>query len=146
MPMFQHPLMKLAELSGALSWIGPRPDTDETELARAIANQIGYPTARVDPFREGELVRLDFSQAVHVLAVASTLSLAYDAPHPSSNAIGQAACALDQFRTNAVFLSNGFWKQDKPLEWSPMTDATFDCGVLGYDARQAFIFWVEEED
>jgi hypothetical protein len=28
----------------------------------------------------------------------------------------------------------------------PTTSATFDCGVIGFDRENAFIFWVEEED
>jgi len=47
---------------------------------------------------------------------------------------------------DAVFLGNGSWQPGGSMTWTPMSEATFDCGVIGYDAGSAFIFWVEEED
>ena len=47
---------------------------------------------------------------------------------------------------DAAFYSNGMWDPELPMSWSPMTSATFDCGLIGHDSENAFIFWVEEED
>lgn len=49
-------------------------------------------------------------------------------------------------KEGAIFLSNGLWGLESQCSWHPLTSATFDCGVIGYDANNAFIFWVEEED
>jgi hypothetical protein len=47
---------------------------------------------------------------------------------------------------DAAFFGNGLWDRTALSSWTPLTAATFDCGLIGYDAEQAFIFWVEEED
>ena len=92
------------------------------------------------------MVRLSRSDAAHVLAVAGTTSLAYGEPSPAKHAVDSAALALDDLAIDAVFLSNGRWRSNAPIEWSPATSATFDCGLIGYDRENAFIFWVAEED
>ncbi|HSJ77979.1 MAG TPA: hypothetical protein VK913_04510, partial [Erythrobacter sp.] len=60
--------------------------------------------------------------------------------------VRQAKQAFDVLSDEAVFFSNGHWGHDKDNSWSPLSSATFDCGVIGYDGEIGFIFWVEEED
>jgi hypothetical protein len=131
--------------SGARSWVGVRPVGRIGQIPRILAAKIGYPSARVDPFEHGGLVELNWAQAAQVLAVAGTVSLAYSRWMPREGALGEAREALSEMAGDARFLSNGLWTPDANW-WNPMSAATFDCGLIGFDKDNAFIYWVEEED
>ena len=130
---------------GARFWAGDRPEGRVGQMPRIIAAKLGYPTALVDPFDHGGLVDLTWAQAAHVLAVAGTVGLAYHRWIPREGALKEARKALKDMGHDAVFLSNGLWSEGAN-SWNPMSSATFDCGLIGFDAEKAFIFWVEEED
>lgn len=139
-------LRRYAKRQDAHSWAGPRPDVRDGQMARTIARQVGLPTADNDPFAGDWMVPLDRAGAAHVLAVAGTTSLAYGTFSPSIGALREAAAALADLGDDAVFLSNGVWRAGAPGMWNPLTTATFDCGLIGFDRAAAFIFWAEEED
>lgn len=124
-------------------WVGARPGVRDGRLAAAIAAQVGLPMGGARTL--GGLVRLSRTEAADVLAVAGTTSLAYGSTAPRPSALADARNALASLTGDAVFLSNGRWQGDA-IGWIPLTDATFDCGLIGHDGRTAFIFWVEEED
>ena len=126
-------------------WLGERPDGRDSHMARIIAGKVDYPTAAEDPFANNGIVVLDRMQAAHVLAVAGTTGLAYGRPVLREARRKEAAEALRDLGEGASFFSNGLWR-DGHRSWWPLSSATFDCGVIGYDDRNAFIFWVEEED
>lgn len=115
-------------------------------MARIITKRIDYPTSTTDPFENDGLARLDREQAAYVLAVAGTTSLAHGNQSPSKGRLEEVREALQDMKEGAIFLSNGLWGLESQCSWHPLTSATFDCGVIGYDANNAFIFWVEEED
>jgi len=92
------------------------------------------------------MTRLNRADAARVLATAGTTSLAYDKPSPRSGALIEAKSALADLADGASFFSNGHWEEGVSRSWNPLTPATFDCGVIGFDDEHAFIFWVEEED
>lgn len=125
-------------------WIGARPSVGDGRLVSIIAAQVGLPTGNAGLCKR--LVRLSRTEAAHVLAVAGTISLAYGADAPNAASVAEAGNALGDLTGDAVFLGNGRWQGGTSVGWNPLTDATFDCGVLGYDEQWAFIFWVEEED
>lgn len=126
-------------------WIGDRPDCAHDAVARSIATHIGYPTAARDPFADG-LLKLDGRQAAFMLAVAGTVGLAYGFQLPCETEVERAAKALDALGRRRWFFGNGLWRADQGRTWTPLSAATFDCGLIGFDQAQAFIFWVEEED
>ena len=125
-------------------WIGERPTATEDVVWREIAGRVGYPTSSPDYFAGG-LKPLSSRQAAHVLAVAGTTSLPYENRAPSAAEVDHAAQALNELGARFMFLSNGSWEPEQAM-WTPLTTATFDCGLIGYDDEKAFIFWVEEED
>ena len=145
MEALERLLSAFAKRRSARWWIGKRPDVREGQVARAIAGILSYPTSADDPFAGG-MVRLGKRQAAQVLAVAGTTSLAYEDRPVRQAYVRDAALALNELGKDAVFLSNGLWDRRSPLSWTPLTSATFDCGLIAYDAENAFIFWVEEED
>jgi len=115
-------------------------------MAKAIAGQVGLPTAATDPFASGGMIHLTRAEAAHVLAVAGATSLAYGQTLPPTAALKEAKNGLADLNGNATFLSNGHWGSGSAEGWSPLTASTFDGGVIGFDHVSAFIFWVEEED
>ena len=139
-------LARFARRKNARWWVGERPEGRDGQMPQIIANRIDYPTSKHDPFEYGGLIAIDRNQAAHVLAVAGTTSLAYGNYSPSKGRSEEAREALRELKGDAIFLSNGLWGAGGTIGWNPLTDATFDCGVMGYDAARAFIFWVEEED
>jgi hypothetical protein len=139
-------LKRFAKQRNARWWVGDRPDRREGEMGRMIATQVAYPTSTTDPFADGGMVRLTKEQAAHVLAVAGTTSLAYGKPLPPEGQFKDAWDALNDLIGDVTFLSNGLWDARASLSWNPLTSASVDCGVIGYDTKNAFIFWVEEED
>lgn len=131
--------------SDARWWVGERPPGDPSHIPPAIARKVGLPTSALDDVA-GALTPLSRRDAGRIFAVAGTTSLAYDQPTPGANALDAARDALDDLGDDAAFLSNGPWRPDAPTGWNPLTLATFDCGLIGFDRRSAFIFWVEDED
>lgn len=115
-------------------------------MVQVIAGRVGLPTAAIDPFAHGGMIRLERLEAAHVLALAGATSLAYGQPLPPSGALQEAKNALADLDGDAVFFGNGRWEAGSPQSWNPATTATFDCGVIGFDDACAFVFWVEEED
>ena len=138
-------LSKYASETDARWWVGQRPAACDEQFARAIATQVGLPTSIDDPFARDGMTLLDWADAARVLAVAGTTSLAYDAPVPSDEAVMEAKAALKDLKYDATFFTNGRWEAGSQ-SWNPLTTATFDCGVIGFDRENAFIFWIEEAD
>jgi hypothetical protein len=150
---FVHPMTTLEGLLARFSkrnaarwWLGPRPDVREGMVARTIAEQLGYPSGDHDPFSNEGMTQLTKRQAAYVLALAGTRGLAYNSKHPSTGNVEAALVALNDLSNTAIFLSNGTWKQGESCAWNSLSSATFDCGVIGYDQANGFIFWIEEED
>lgn len=139
-------LRNYAKRSGSRWWLGTRPQVRRGEMAKAVAQKVGLPTATFDPLAIERMVALTLPEAAHVLAVAATTSLAYGNRPPSSGALAQAKHALGLLKRPAAFLSNGRWLSGPTTSWTPLTTSTFDCGLIGYDDECAFVFWVEEED
>jgi hypothetical protein len=82
--------------------------------------------------------------------------LAYNAELiPLARAEELASRFLDQFGPDARYLTNGSWHlppvalADRVVQgpsWDPVTDATFDTGVLVLGSRCSGCLWVEDED
>lgn len=146
MQTLERLLNTYAKETDARWWAGKRPDAREGQLAKTIARQVGLPTSTDDPFARDGMIRVDRANAARILAVAGTISLAYEQPSPRSGALMEATNALNDLDDEATFLSNGMWEEGGSQSWSPLTTATFDCGLIGFDREHAFIFWIEEED
>jgi hypothetical protein len=127
-------------------WLGKAPQGRKGQLPRLIAAKVGYPTAAEDPFEGHGLIRLNDGQAAHVLAVAGTVGLAYRFRAPRPTWLNEAKQALRDLGEDHSFFSNGLWEADGARSFTSLTSATFDCGLIGFDAEYAFIFWTEDED
>ena len=139
MERLQKLLTRFGRRGRGRHWVGPRPEGRIGQLPRLIASKVGYPTATEDPFlREDSLATVGRRRAAEILAYAATVSLVWETfKAPAKGVCDLALEGFADLGPNAVFLTSGRW---------PLTNATFEAGVLGYDARIAFIYWVEEED
>ena len=116
-------------------------------MVRAIAAQVGYPTAPDDPIALGHLRTVSWQDAATIMAKCAT-GLAYSSHQRQSVAQDMTLALKDlagnaQFFTNVHFGSEGF---DTGYSWTSMSSATMDAGVIGFDDHIAFIFWAEDED
>ena len=146
MQMLEATLKKFGKRKNARVWVGSRPNVRDGQLSKAIARQVGLPTTNEEVVVGEALVRLNRAEAAHVLAVAATTSLAHGRASPRSSWVADAKHALSDLAEDATFISNGRWEGAPSVSWTPLTNATFECGVIGFDSEHAFIFWVEEED
>lgn len=129
-------------------WIGDCPQIAHELVASAIASKIGYPTSPQNPFADNSMKSLDRGDAAILLAKVGTTSLAYEMGlrFVRSSEINLARKALETLDRRAWFYTNGTWLSEQSGGWTPLSQATFDCGVIGWDRTNAFVFWVEEED
>lgn len=127
-------------------WLGPKPDVRDGQMVSAILSKIGYPTTQYS-FDVDLLTKTSWSDAARALGFAATRSLVWDLRLTlADNSIQEALAALKSLDGTAQFFRNGNWGA-VGMCWSyPVSSATFDAGLLGYDKQNAFIFWVEEED
>lgn len=146
MQTLEATLNKFARRKNARVWVGSRPNVRDGQLPKAIARQVRLPTTNEEVFVGQGLVRLNRAEAALVLAVAGTTSLAYGRASPRLSWVVDAKHALSDLAEDATFISNGRWEDAPSISWTPLTNATFECGVIGFDSEHTFIFWVEEED
>lgn len=142
-------LKRFGRRSGARYWVGPRPEARAKALPRAIASMVGYPTSADGWTDRYDLQQIDRETAAQVLAFAATESMAYGQHgSPREGHRKLASAALESFNGDAVFLTNtADWIKGGSVTWSvTLTDATFETGLIAYDAANALIYWVEEED
>jgi hypothetical protein len=91
---------------------------------------------------------LDASGALELATRVLHADLAYNMPTMPMDLAGALArrflmCCGD----DAVFLTNGSLAFSPTHgAWSPLTEATFDTGVVAVSARRAGLLWVEDED
>jgi hypothetical protein len=149
MENLEQVLKRYGKRPGSRYWIGKRPDVRDNQLVPEILLQIGYPTSQ-QRFDVDQLLKPDWQSAAKILSFAATRSLAHGWERGiSEGAVTDALTALRDLDGTAVFRANGAWGawNDHDLKsWIPVSNATFDAGLLGYDQTSAFIFWVEEED
>lgn len=144
MPLLQGFFDRHAPSAGARWWIGARPPGSGDRIARTIAERLGYPAGYEDPFTGNGMRAVGLADAAYVLATAASTSLVFDSG-PNADMVAEAREALRDLRDRPCWMVNG-WLPALSRSWTPMSAATFDCGVIGYDAQNAFIFWTEEED
>lgn len=128
-----------------LRWTGARPEGRDSKLPRLLVEKIGYGDAAGD-WEPEEISR---EEAAGQLAFLALESLAYGSYGPPRQGLKDMALeALGDLGPEARFYVNGWLRKpdEKGMWWTGLSTATFDAGVLGFDDRNAFVFWIEEED
>lgn len=141
-------IKKVAKLSGGTSWYGDVPSVRQGQIAAEVASKLGYPTS---DFPIGEILQeVSLEEAAKVMAYIANGSLAYASRQSGRpSVITSAIAALHEMKTGARFFTNGDWgnpRFENSKGWTPLSTATFDAGVLGFDSEMAFIVWTEDED
>lgn len=112
-----------------------------------IAAEVGYPSSERQPPGIERLIEVDRRRAAELMAFFSSVSLAYGSYKVKEGPRRQAVQGLKDLTDAARFFTNGTWLAEaNGGSWAPLSDATFDGGVIGFDDDCAFIYWVEEED
>jgi hypothetical protein len=90
---------------------------------------------------------LDAREALEAATRILHLDLAYSGPVMKVEvAKGLAARFLECCGKGAVFFTNGALTLTGTGAWSPLTDATFDAGIVGVASGRVGLLWVEDED
>jgi hypothetical protein len=93
------------------------------------------------------------SEAVGILRNILNRDLAYNAeimPGEVAQELAERFCAL--FPQTARYFTNGGWRTSlggeaqSPVSWQPLTDATFDAGIVAVGNGYLGVAWVEDED
>jgi hypothetical protein len=90
---------------------------------------------------------LDVQGALEAATRVLHADLAYNTPVMTLDlAKGLARRFLACCGEGAVFVTNGSLAQSSGGQWSPITGATFDTGVVAVSSRRVGLLWVEDED
>jgi len=113
---------------------------NETEIIDDYVATLGFSTLR------GKWIAIDRTVAQSLLTVVLHKDLAYKMEAMTLDFASTAAkCFIDIFSKEARFFTNGTWLNDT-AGWTPITNATFDAGVVAFDELQIGVLWVEDED
>ena len=93
-------------------------------------------------------IELDAEEALEAATRVLSVDLAYKMPVMAIDLAERLAHEfLSCFGADAVFLTNGTLGRASGVRaWSPITDATFDTGVVAVSSRRVGLLWVEDED
>jgi hypothetical protein len=131
------------ELTGCVGLV----DVSSLPVEDALAAGIDYVGLQAAPERE-----ISREQAREVIAALIECDLAYHAPRRSKAAASSLASTfLAMFPgADARFFTNGELGLEhvagRSGAWAPLTNATFDTGVVAIDGARMGVFWVEDED
>jgi hypothetical protein len=90
---------------------------------------------------------LDARQALTAGTRALFADFAHDMPlMPVAVASSLARRFIESFGPKATFFTNGTLALTHGGGWVPLTEATFDTGLVGVSSQRAGLLWVEDED
>lgn len=87
------------------------------------------------------------TDARHILTRIIAFDLAYGLPDidkPLADTIRDSFLAL--FDQHSRYFTNGTFDSKGLTGWTPLSDATFDSGVVVMDSASIGLLWVEDED
>jgi hypothetical protein len=90
--------------------------------------------------------KLDPRDALQAATRVLQLDLAYKAPVMTNDiATSLALRFFELCGEGAAYLTNGSLALTGTGAWSPLTDATFDAGIVGVTSTRVGLLWVEDE-
>lgn len=141
MTMLQQLLARAGVRLGAIYACGRCKTADE------VAIQFGLQPIG-DSWRE-----IDRKRAIIILQSLLERDLAYNSDADSAPIAAELSLQfVQEFRDGARFFTNGEWHEDKPTNgkpvgvWTPVTESTFDAGILVLHDHRVGVFWLEDED
>ncbi len=132
------------------AFIAREADVQDVEAADRLAAAQGF--ALLGP----RWRRIDLAAARRIIERILERDLAYDtAVMPADDAASLAEQWLGLTSESRAFFTNGTWSEG-PVQtapratagpsWDPITDSTFDAGVVAVDQERAVMLWVQDED
>ena len=141
MAMLQHLLARAGVRLGAIYACGRCKTADDVALQFGL-RPIG------DSWRE-----IDRERATTILRSLLERDLAYDSDADSAPIAEELSRQfVQEFSDGARFFTNGEWHEDNPTNgrpvgvWTPVTESTFDAGILVLHDHRVGAFWLEDED
>jgi hypothetical protein len=122
------------------SWRGG-DGTSKADIASAFVQRLGLrPPEAWTP--------LSAPEALEAATRVLHSDLVYDLPVMKRDLAKELARRfIECFEDGAAFVTNGTFALDRTGGgWSPLTDATFDSGVIGVSTERIGLLWVEDED
>jgi hypothetical protein len=123
-------------------WVGPVQE-QWTSPAHEIVVEAGYPYPSYQTNGQDlTFGSLSLANAAELLAQISTQSLAHEFPRPPDPAlVNEIAQSLAVLGGDAKFATNR-----EGSTWYPLSKATFDVGLVGFNGSWGFAICFEEED
>jgi len=135
---------------GLRTWFGAVGDLQGNPAQVAIAGHLGL-RPRHTKLASGGLKSITLEEAKSTLAFIAANSLVhprYEGAHPSI--LETLETAFEPLGGNLHCYSNGDWhdatRGANGVGWMPLTEATFDTGVICHNGEVGFAIWVDEED
>jgi hypothetical protein len=96
----------------------------------------------------GALNSITREEAHRTLAYLAAYDLAYDCPADSIKVAEECARVfVESFAEDCLFLTNFASPVDATARsWRPLTNSTFDGGVIAIASERGGVFWFEDED
>jgi len=110
-------------------------------------SEIGFKPVEI----KGNWERIDKTQAQRILEYTLSFDMAYDTELNTKPKAKSLSCYfLSEFQNDAVYFTNGYFEEDagsyRLRGWTPITDSTFDTGILAIDKYKIGILWAEDND
>jgi hypothetical protein len=100
---------------------------------------------------EKRLIKIDRDEAIEILKVLLSKDMAYKSEImkiEESSALSQNV--IDSYSSDDTeYFTNGHWNErekNNGFTWNPMTEATFDGGIIIKRAQKVISIWFEDED
>ncbi|MBT2668780.1 hypothetical protein J7J00_25570 [Bacillus sp. ISL-4] len=123
-------------------------NTKTNEIAKELfLKELGLKPNRI----EGNWKQIDQSISKKILEYILSMDMAYDIELETKPlATMLSNYFLNEFLSNAIYYTNGDFDEDDGFfrlrGWQPITDSTFDTGVLVIDKNNIGILWAEDND
>jgi hypothetical protein len=119
----------------------------KTNGKELFLKELGFKSNRI----EGNWKPIYLSMAKKILEYILSLDMAYDldlGTKPLADKL--SAYFLNQFQSDTKYYTNGIFDEDlgffRLRSWLPVTDSTFDTGVLAIYKNRIGILWAEDND
>ncbi|WHX39765.1 hypothetical protein QNH36_19255 [Mesobacillus sp. AQ2] len=110
-------------------------------------NEIGFKPIEI----KENWKKVDKNEAQRILEYILSFDMAYDTEldaKPEAKTL--SSYFLSIFHRKAAFFTNGYFEEDagsyRLRGWTPITDSTFDTGILAIDKYKIGILWAEDTD
>ncbi|OCA85076.1 hypothetical protein [Pseudobacillus wudalianchiensis] len=138
-------LLETKRNAGKVTCCVRKMDTTGTAVVDSFVKELGF-----RPIGE-KWEQITQHEARNILMYLFSMDMAYDAELESKPLADELSdYFLSTFSLQSKIFTAGYFEENsgffKLQTWEPITDATFDTGIVVLDANKIGILWVEDED